>query len=288
MSFLAALDGYPYAYISEGQFQPKEANPIYTSIATSRSYSGSRTKLTTYPDTGARPIALTNTVTQSFSGSIPEWTWTRVYPSEFIYNYGAYGSDIFSPYPARPVDPHESYFSLAPSLHVRPPNPNNYSTDYFDPKKQALGFYSMGFSASSETVIIGTTTIVFAGLGVGNVPFSNTLTFDIIARKYPTGDGFPGTTMAWVPPSDTILPKVLTATQDYGSWSPRLPVLTWGYLQYDEGLADYVHYGVDVTAWSATKWRDYKGSYSAVIPMPSGGTAWDSSNVETTVNWTLG
>lgn len=282
MPRLWAYYDYPNAYFM-GPFAPREANPIYTSLATSRSYSGSRTKLTTYTDTGARPITLTTTVTESYSGSVPSWTWDRVYPS--AYTHHGYGRD-FTPDPATPTDPHEGYFSLAPSLHVRPPAldgggfPEQYSvTDYFDPKKQALGFYAMGgppYPDYLETVIIGTRTTVNTGLGVGNVPFSSTTTVNITAAKYPSGgNNLLGT--------DANLPRFITAPQIYSGSPPRFPVLTWG---YDGGGG--VRYGVDVTAWSATKWRDYRGSYSAVIPMPDGGTAWESSNVETTVNWTLG
>ena len=247
-------EGYPNFIPGDPSFYcPYEANPIYTSLTVTATYSGSRTK--TIDNIVSKAIT-----TIVYSGSV-SWTWNRVYPS----NYNNYDYNLFLTDPTMPARADEAYFGLGVSHDLS--DDMNHLFGLINPKRQTLILQRGGYEGSPPLVVVGTQTETVEIPDNPDSPFITTR--DILVGGIPSPPEF-----MW----DT--PQTFAGAR----WSPS----KWGYSVGGGSPAQ----GENITTWSATKWRDYRGSYSSgpiYMDRDSSGAVvgWDSSDAAITYDWTL-
>ena len=134
-------EGYPNFIPGDPSFYcPYEANPIYTSLTVTATYSGSRTK--TIDNIVSKAIT-----TIVYSGSV-SWTWNRVYPS----NYNNYDYNLFLTDPTMPARADEAYFGLGVSHDLS--DDMNHLFGLINPKRQTLILQRGGYEGSPPLVVV--------------------------------------------------------------------------------------------------------------------------------------
>ena len=239
-------DGYPNLIAGDPSFYcPYEANPIYTSLTVTATYSGSKTQ--TIDNIVSKAIT-----TNVYSGSV-SWTWNRVYPSNYTKTTDY---DRFLTDPPVPARADEAYFGLGVSHDL---SAAMYPLlGLINPKRQTLILQISGSEGYPPLAVVGTQTYTVEIPGNPDSPFITTT--DILVGGIPSPPEF-----LW----DTPL------TFNGARRSPS----KWGYFVGGGSPAQ----GENITTWSATKWRDYRGSYSSgPIYMDR-----DSSDAAITYDWTL-
>ena len=138
-------EGYPNFIPGDPSFYcPYEANPIYTSLTVTATYSGSRTN--TIDNIVSKAIT-----TIVYSGSV-SWTWNRVYPS----NYNNYDYNLFLTDPTMPARADEAYFGLGVSHDLS--DDMNHLFGLINPKRQTLILQRGSYEGSPPLVVVGTQT----------------------------------------------------------------------------------------------------------------------------------
>jgi len=233
----------------------REASPIYTGITVTRSGSGTRTR-----DFGG--VLVEQEISYSVSHTFDRFflqDQSLVFSGQNQYSDGAV--DYFdSPedYVA-PVGETSFIHSIFGSYRGVP----NSAVSFANPKKHFLG---LGGFFGIEDVSFGTQT---------ETDEFDSYEMDII-QVFQINCPF----FTYSNPSASPLPN------EYDQWNCAIGV-DFGAIGYEGGGRESTSFGLDVTGYSATKWRDLRGTYTLTVNNSDIDPSWDSDSVVHTNTWTI-
>jgi len=233
----------------------REASPIYTGITVTRSGSGTRIR-----DFGG--ITVEQEISYSASHTFDRYflpDQSLVISDQNQYSDGLVESFTFPEDFVSPV----GETSFLHSFFGRNRGGPTSATAFANPKKHFLGlagFFGIedvNFGTQTDTDDYGSSVIdIIEGLQI-SCPF-----------------------FTYNDPSSIPLPK------EYDQWNCRIGV-NFGAIGFTGPANDSTSFGIDVTGYSATKWRNIKGTYTLSVNDSDIVNLWDSNSLVHTNTWTI-